>query len=307
MGKRIGIVLLLLPGLVLQVAVLSIPGLSGYSLLSRRAGGDHGPSPTTASVLSEMPTPELLLGPGSLRGGALATLARFERSVKSKRADELAWEQAQEEMSLYGNDSVRTFERSWANILFGRGDVIEVDENTLIIITARETRNEDEISMALLSPALLRKIAEQPVEEQERMLREAMTSREVRVVKITGGGADGEGVRVGVKTLSDEKNALVSRGGTVKVIGPDGTEIILNENMVTTLGPGGILSAPRTVVAVPALASPRDGKVYTFQRKAPRVKLSWKPVNGADAYRVVVATTARSSTFSSSRTLPGQR
>ena len=240
-----------------------------------------------------MPIPELLLradpGAGSLPGGPLATLVRFERSVKSKRADELVWEQAQKEMSLYGNDAIRTFDRSWANILFGHGDIIEVDENTLIIITGRRTRNEDEISMALLSPALLKMIADQPIEERERLLQEAMTAREVRVIKISGGGADGEGVRVGVKTLSDQSNAIVSRAGTVKVIGPDGTEIILDENMATVLGPGGLLAAPRALLGAPALASPRDGKVYAFQRKIPRVKLNWKPVNGADAYQIVVA------------------
>jgi len=244
---------------------------------------DLGLSPETTLGLSERQTPELLLGT------RVATLVSFERSVKSKRADELAWENAREEMSLYGNDSVRTFERSRANILFGRQNVIEVDENTLIIIKTRHTRSDDEISVALLSPALLKKIAGQSVEEQERMLQEATNSQGARVVKIAGGGADGEGVRVGVKTLSDESSAFVSHGGTVTVTGADGTEIILNENMTTTLGPDGILSSPRTAVFAPVLTSPRDGKVYTFQRKVPRVILSWEPVNGAGAYRIVVA------------------
>jgi hypothetical protein len=92
-----------------------------------------------------------------------------------------------------------------------------------------------------------------------------------------------------VKTLSDETNVLVSRAGTVKIIGPDGTEIILDENMATTLGPGGLLAAPRALLRAPMLASPRDGKVYAFQRRTPRVRLSWKPVSGAGAYQVVVA------------------
>ena len=105
MRKRIGIALLLL--------LLSLLGGGGFYLFSHRPDSDHGPSPVTVSRPSEMPTPELLPAPA---GGALATLVRFERSVKSKRADQLVWEQAQEEMPLYGSDSVRTFERSWANI-----------------------------------------------------------------------------------------------------------------------------------------------------------------------------------------------
>ena len=284
MRKHIGIILLLL--------LLSVLGGGGFYLLSRWASGDAGSATATATASgpSEMPTPELLLGgeSGVLPGGALATLVRFERSVKSKRADELIWEQAQEKMDLYGNDAVRTFDRSWAHILFGHGDIIEVDENTLIIITKRESRN-NELSLALLSPALLRKIADRPEEEQERLLQEAIDAREVRIVKIAGAGPDGEGVRVGVKTLSDQSNSLISRAGTVKVIGPDGTEIILDENMATTLGPDGVLAAPRALLRAPVLASPRDGRLYTFQRKIPRVKLSWKRVNGAAAYRIVMA------------------
>ena len=202
MKKRIATLLLLLLGLVLLVAVLT-----------NRFEIDHGPSPAAALGLSEMPTPDLLAD-----DRPLATLVRMERSVKAKRADELAWMRAQEEMSLYGNDSVRTFDRSSANILFGQRDIIEIDENSLIIITNRRSRNENEISMALLSPALLEKINAQPVEEQERLLQKAMASREVQVMKISGGGTDGEGVRVGVKSLPGGSNALVSRSGRVRVI-----------------------------------------------------------------------------------------
>jgi hypothetical protein len=274
--KEKGVALLLFSGLAMLVGVLILP------FVERKAGL----SLTTFTPRSEMPTPELLV---DAPGTALATLVSFERSVKSKRADRLAWEQAREDMSLYGNDSVRTFDRSWAEVLFGHGDVIEVDENTLIIITARKSQNENEISMALLSPTLLKNIANQPAEERERMLQEAMTSREVRVVKIAGGGPDGEGVRVGVKTLTDETNSLVSHSGTVKLIGPDGAEIVLEENMATTLGAGGKLATPRPVLPAPALSAPRDGTVYAFQRKAPRVNLAWDAVNGAGAYRIVMA------------------
>ncbi len=141
----------------------------------------------------------------------------------------------------------------------------------------------------MLSPALLQRIADEPVEEQERLLQEAVDAREVQVVKIVGGDPDGENVRVGVKTLGDALNSIVSRSGTIKIIGPDGTEIILDEDMATTLGPEGLLAAPRTLVGAPALAKPRNGKLVTFQRRIPSVKLSWKSVDRAAAYQIVVA------------------
>ena len=97
-------------------------------------------------------------------------------------------------------------------------------------------------------------------------------------------------MRVGVKTLSDDTNALVSRAGTVKVIGPDGTEVILDENMATVLGSRRTTRRPAERSCPPPRSRrPGDGTVYAFQRKAPRVKLKWEPVDGADTYRIVVA------------------
>ena len=63
MRKRIGTLLLLLSGLVLLIAVLSL----GFKT-------DLGPSPAAPSDVSEMPTPDLLIGTNSV-----ATLYRFER------------------------------------------------------------------------------------------------------------------------------------------------------------------------------------------------------------------------------------
>ncbi len=77
MRKQIGSVLLLL--------LLSLLVGGGYYRLSRWADGDQGLSPATASNLFKMPTPELLPSAGSdaLPSGPLATLIRFERSVKA--------------------------------------------------------------------------------------------------------------------------------------------------------------------------------------------------------------------------------
>lgn len=281
MRRRIGITLLLL--------LLILLGGGGFYMLYRWAKADTAPTATAATGPAESPTSELILGDVRFPNGALATLVHFERTVKLKRADELVWEDAEEEMDLYDNDGVRTFDHSFAEILFGHGDLVEVDENTLIIVTGRQARDAGDISLALLSPTLLQRIAEAPMAEQERLLQQAMDSREVRVVKIIGGESEGDGVRVGVKTLDDQSNSIVARSGSVKIVGPDGTEVILHEDMATTLGPGGVLAAPRALLAAPALGKPPNGALITYQRKIPSVKLSWRPVDGAAAYQIVVA------------------
>ena len=77
--KRIGIILLFL--------LLGLLGVGGVYQVSRWADGDPGPSAATESERFELPTPELIVGPEPQPGGALATLVRFDRSVKAKRAE----------------------------------------------------------------------------------------------------------------------------------------------------------------------------------------------------------------------------
>ena len=120
-------------------------------------------------------------------------------------------------MPFYENDAVRTLEASSATIAFGPDDRVEVDQNSLVVITPRKAQEgEGEISLALLSPDFLEGLESKPPEEQNRALPSA-----------------------------------------------------------------------------PVLSSPGDGAANAFQRKAPRVELSWKPVEGARSYRVVLSADPR--------------
>jgi hypothetical protein len=287
-------------GILVLLFVLITIGLGGFYIYTGYGSGRR-PSGSGSTATGDGTTvPELLDGPELTAeygqpGNPLAELVRVRRTVKAKRAEELAWDEAQVTMELFGNDAVRTFDRSTADILFGQGDMVKVDENTLIIITPRRSHHdEDEISVAFLSPDLLEAMRDRPVEEQRQKLLEAAAEREVRISVVATEGVAPSESRLDVKTLSDASTTFASRSGTLRVVGPQGTEVILQENTATRLDEvGDLLKPPRALPAAPDLVKPRHGATYATQRKAPRVRLRWKAVPRATVYRLVVANDPR--------------
>lgn len=251
------------------------------------------PAPPATSEPSELPAPTLTgeaPSAGAAPAQAIATLTGFEHTVKAKRASDLAWEDARTTMPLYDNDAVRTFDQATATIAFGPDDVVEVEENALVIIKPRDPKSEgSEISLALLSPDILKGLEARPAEERTKALADAAAKREVTIQPMAAPGKTAGKTRIAVRTLPDRTTTLATLSGAVKVVGPKGGAVVLKEKMVTKLGDAGLLLQPRGLPAAPDLVSPKDGESYAVARKSPVIALAWRPVERAGAYRLVVA------------------
>jgi len=223
-------------------------------------------------------------------GAAMAQLVNMERTVKAKRASDLSWEDAKQQMPLYENDAVRTFDKSSATIAFGPDELLDVDQNALVIIKPRpQGAGESEISLALLSSDFLDGLASKPAPEQARAIQAAASSRQVTIKAIPGTRRPGEKTRVAVHTLPDKSTSVAALSGSLKITNPKGGEIVLKEKMVMKLTDAGILT-PRLLPGTPEPVFPDDGATYGFQRKAPKVELKWRPADRARSYRAIVAT-----------------
>jgi Glucodextranase, domain B len=289
--------------------VLAALAGGGFYLLKDRLPGLFPPAQREppASVPEETPAPLELQPPvlssetetppapaGSpATAGALATLVAMERTVKAKRASDLSWEDAQQQMPLNENDAVRTFDKSSATISFGPDDLLEVDQNALVIIKPRpQGAGDSEISLALLSSDFLDGLASKPAPEQARAIQAAASSRQVTIKSLPGARRPGEKTRVAVRTLPDKSTSVAALSGTLTISGPKGGEVTLKEKMVTKITDAGVLT-PRLLPSSPEPVFPADGAIYGFQRKAPRVELKWRAAERARSYRLVVATDAQ--------------
>jgi hypothetical protein len=250
------------------------------------------PAPIQAPVTPDLPAPELATEtpPEPVAGTPIARLSGFERAVKAKHATGLAWEDAQQEMPLYEDDAVRTFERSSATIAFGRDDVVELDQNALVVIKPIEApeAGQEEISLALLSPELADSLASRPAAEQTKAIAAAAAKRQIRIRTAAGPGGAGK-ARVAVRTLPDKSTSVAALAGNITLISPRGQTVTLKEKMVTKIDTAGAVMTPRLVPTAPNLAFPEDGASFSFLRKTPKVDLKWNPVERARTYRIVVA------------------
>lgn len=273
------------------LVLLSALGLGGFYIYRkplRGAGTGEAPAPQpeTATAPLDLPTPELTEPEAGL-GEPVATLVGLERTVKSKRAADLAWNDARRDMPLFEDDAIRTFEKASATIVFGKDDSVEVDQNALVIIKALRQQG-DEISLALLSGDLFDGLAAKP-ERQAQAMADAVARRRI-TIRRSPEAAPGQATRVAVKVLPDRSTSVAAVAGDLTLATPAGGEVVLKEKMVTKIDERGLVAKPRVLPGVPALAFPEDGATYAFQSKVPRVDMRWKPVDRARAYRVVVAT-----------------
>ncbi len=276
--------------------VLAALAASGFFLYRDYLPGIHppeqGPVPLPAEAPADLPPPVLTGEPEvpAAPAGAMATLVGIERAVKARRASDLAWEDARQQMPLYENDAVRTFDRSAATIAFGPDDLLEVDQNALVIIKPRPgDAGESEISLALLSSDFLDSLASRPAREQAKAIEAAAAKRQFTLRPIPGRSGTGGKTRIALRTLPDQSTSVSALSGSLRIRGPRGGEVVLKEKMVTRITDGGIL-APRLLPGSPNPIFPEDGATYAFARKTPRVELKWGPAERARAYRLVVAT-----------------
>src|SRR5881396_1517104 len=180
------------------------------------------PAETPAQV--ELQPPVLSGEPEtSPAGAAMATLVNMERNVKAKRASDLSWEDARQQMPLYENDALRTFDKSSATIAFGPDDLLDVDQNALVIIKPRpQGAGESEISLALLSSDFLDGLASKPAPEQARAIQAAASSRQVTIKSLPGTRGAGGKTRVAVHTLPDKSTSVAALSGSLTITNPKG-------------------------------------------------------------------------------------
>ena len=240
------------------------------------------------------PPPPVLSGEPVMAPEAVATLIGLERTVKTKRSADLSWEDARQQMPLYENDAVRTFDKASASIAFGADDVVEVDQNALVIITPRPkgAGTEGEISLALLSGDLVDSLAAKPASDQKQAIETAAAGRSLTIRKVTDPAGKSGKTRVALKTLPDKSTSVAVITGTLTLVPRKGPEVILKEKQVTRVTEDGLAAKPRILPGTPEIVFPQDGATYAFQSKVPRVEMRWTPAERARSYRVVVSTDA---------------
>jgi len=265
---------------------------TGQSLFDLvRPGGDYGDKAVDDgnSRRHRLVTEEgdQLAGEGA---GVTAVLSRFENSVKTKRAAQIAWQSAARGMTFYNRDALQTLGRSSATIYFKEGNYLELSENSLVVLRKMERDvflRENRTVVVLMEGKLTGQTAGP---RQESLNLEIVVPG--AVAQVPPPDEEGRSTRFQMDVRKDDTSVLtVVEGKADLVIG--GSSMEVGANQIVKIQPGKApvyLSPPPDP---PVLLSPDEGATYYFRDILPLVKFTWGIAEDILDYRFVLATDPR--------------
>lgn len=262
------------------MAIISFSFPQGEGLRNLVLRGNWKPEPRTAArlefELGEEPSEPLRF---------VARLDQTHRTVKNKRSDGIAWNEARSGLLLGNRDSVQTYSRSRALISFGGDSSVDLDENSLIVIRRLEQDR-----------ATRRKRAVLIVFDGALDGRSAATSSEgVPMEIVTAGGSslnvenDMAASDFRVSVNPDRTSTFTVFSGEAEVVS-GGRSVRLAPNHSVTVAGNEPPGTPRALPRPPRPGSPAGDARFVFRSMPPRVRFAWNG-EGTDAsgYRLAIS------------------
>jgi hypothetical protein len=245
-----------------------------------------------AAAMAERTVRDLLLtsGSGETRLGAetwaaAAVLMRMTNTVKHRPVDAISWSWGRQGERLRDGDAVQTFDDSTARIQFSEGNVLDMSQNSLVVIQRTE---RDPVRSEVHSQLV-------------------MVGGELRGTVGAGGGASAVDVslpggvvkiRSGTRDRADAQFKISTtehRGSTIAVyrgvaeLDANGRTLRLPPNFASTVSPDGAVAKPVPLPARPVLVEPVKDRTYTVGDRMEKLRFSWKGARSVDTYHVVIA------------------
>lgn len=219
--------------------------------------------------------------------GISAVLTNVENSVKSKRAAQIAWQDAKKDMVLYNRDAIQTFRKSSAMLSFGSGNSLELDENSLIIIRQLDQDpflNENRSVVVLMDGQLTGQISRN---ERDSFNLEVIAPGAVARVLSKEDSAQPARFRMAVNP--DESSILTVLEGTADLV-IEGESLQVGANQIVKVEPGKQPVYLTPPPGPPMLRLPLNGETFTFRDVPPILSFEWEGNRGVTAFHYVVAT-----------------
>lgn len=218
-----------------------------------------------------------------------AELVRARNSVKNKKADDIVWRTAREGLKLENLDAVQTLEDSSATIRFDQQNVIDLGENSLIVIRRMERDllfREKRSYMVVVDGELRGRIGG---DDPDGVYLEVETPN--AVARLQAQPDDPGGIEFKIDVQEDNLSAVTVFSGAAEVEA-QGKTVTLGRNQVTRIEQNEGPTEPTTLPDPVVVLAPANRSVFPYRSLPPRVKLSWRDQPQADQYHLMLATDA---------------
>jgi len=218
--------------------------------------------------------------------GWAATLERTVQQVKSKRGQEIAWQQARKGMRLYDEDSLQTLDKASALIRFDAENSIDLGENSLIVIRRmeRDPLFREKRSYMVMVDGVLR--GRLNASDDNGVFVEVTLPNAVTRLQAEPDG--GEAVEFRIDVQGDESSSVTIYSGSAEVEA-NGEAVQLVANQLTRIAGESTPSAPVSLPKPPTLVTPKPRQRFSYRSLPPRIKLSWNPRTGGNGYHLQLA------------------
>ncbi|MGE5893175.1 MAG: hypothetical protein ACM34I_03880 [bacterium] len=257
-------------------------GISIRTMMSQTAEGPPAPEVSTDIVPSPLDSGKQ----GSESEAIAAILTRAYNTVKSKRADAIAWSAAKVGMHLYDRDAVQTLNRSTALITFDANNYLSMGSNSLIIIKRLEQSNltqEKRSFLVMVDGELRGKLAGS---DQKSLQVEVTTPSGVARIQTKGQKKNQAEFKI---AINPDKSSTISVYEGEAEITAQGKTIVVDQQHSTTVAMGSAPSDPRLLPDAVQLIAPAHGDTFFYRDLSPRVTFSWKKADGEKRYSFLLA------------------
>jgi len=214
----------------------------------------------------------------------VAVLTSTLNNVKNKQVDQLAWKTAKKGLSLFGGDSIQTFDGSRATIKFNENSELELGENSLIVINRLEDDiiwNEKKSYMVMVEGSLRSKISP---DSDKTVYVEISTPNTTASVRSKSNLIDFH-----IKIHPNKSSTVSVYEGIANISSQDGSKVEIKKNQASLINTKGKVTTPEILPTVPTLHSPADNDVVYFKDIPPSITFRWKKSNHSDKYRIILA------------------
>ena len=215
-----------------------------------------------------------------------AVLSSMSNQVKAKRANQIAWQGADEGMTFHDRDAIQTFRKSTATVFFKKGNFLELEENSLIVLRSLERdvfTRENHMTVVLVNGQLSGQIG---IQDQESYNLEVIAPGVV--ARAPSRGNKDQPSQFQMSVGPDDTSILTVHKGTVDLL-IDGKTVGVGTDQVVKIQPGKALVYLRPPPGAPGLASPAKDETFTFRDLPPRVSFGWDKGANVRGYHFVLA------------------
>ncbi len=257
----------------MMILMLSFPQGTGLDnlygeLIDKQAGERHaGPS---------------IGGSRSLDEEFVAVLQSVTRNVKDRPEDAIAWRNSDAGMPILDRHAVQTLARSSATIAFDDDTLLELGENSVVVIKhpVRRGQRSRRAALVVLGGDVRGRLRGGGKREVEIVTAQGTT----RMAVAEDGSAE-----FALSVDGDKQSTLSVFAGTATIDTGERGTIEVGPNEAITMDADGTTGTPRAIPARPTLYGPGADESLVLGVGATRVSFRWGAVSGAESYRIRIA------------------